>query len=69
MLLRLSEIEDIISESANARYTVVDAFSGRIIRTAVGVDREDIIDNLRQGIYILVVEDGTTVRNYKFIKR
>lgn len=69
MLLRLSEIENIISESANARYTVVDAFSGRIIRTAVGVDRADIIDNLQQGIYILVVEDGTSVRNYKFVKR
>ncbi|MDE5664344.1 MAG: T9SS type A sorting domain-containing protein, partial [Duncaniella sp.] len=69
MLLRLSEIEDIISESTNARYTVVDAFSGRIIRTAVGVNRADIIDNLQQGIYILVVEDGTSVRNYKFVKR
>lgn len=69
MLLRLSEIQDIAAESANARYTVVDAFSGRIIRTAVGADRADIIDTLQQGIYILVVEDGVSMRSYKFVKR
>ncbi|MCM1075734.1 MAG: LamG domain-containing protein [Bacteroides sp.] len=68
-LLRLSEIEDIISESANARYTVVDAYSGRIIRTAVGTDRADIIDTLSQGVYILVVEDGNGFNTYKFVKR
>ncbi|MBD5266471.1 MAG: T9SS type A sorting domain-containing protein [Bacteroides sp.] len=68
-LLRLSEIPDIIAESANARYTVVDAFSGRIIRTAVGVDRTDIVDSLQQGVYILVVEDGKDVRTFKFVKR
>ncbi len=67
-LLRLSEIKDIIASSANARYTVVDAFSGRIIRTAVGADRTDIIDNLQQGVYILVVENSNGVENYKFIK-
>lgn len=68
-LLRLSEINDIIAESANARYTVVDAFSGRILRTAVGVDRTDIIDSLQQGIYILVIEDGKETRTFKFVKR
>lgn len=68
-LLRLSDIEEIMAGSGNARYTVVDAFSGRIIRTAVGVDRTDIIDGLGQGIYILVVEDGKTLNSYKFIKR
>ena len=67
--LRLSEIEDIIAGSATARYTVVDAFSGRIIRTAVGVDRADIVDDLQQGIYVLVVEDGQSMQTYKFVKR
>ncbi len=68
-MLRLSEIEDIMAESENARYTVVDAFSGRILRTAVGSDRTDIVDSLQQGIYILVIEDGKELRTYKFIKR
>ena len=36
---------------------------------SVGVDREDIIDNLRRESISSFVEDGTTVRNYKFIKR
>lgn len=68
-MLRLSEIEDIMAESENARYTVVDAFSGRILRTAVGADRTDIVDSLQQGIYILVIEDGKELRTYKFVKR
>lgn len=68
-LLRLSEIEDILSVSATARYTVVDALSGRVIRTAVGEDRTDIIDSLSQGIYLLVVEDGKSLQTYKFVKR
>ena len=68
-MLRLSEIEDIMAESENARYTVVDAFSGRILRTAVGSDRTDIVDSLQQGIYILVIEDGKELRTYKFVKR
>lgn len=69
MLLRLSEIDDIVAESPNASYTVVDAFSGRIIRSAIGVDRTDIIDNLQKGVYILIVENGTTRNCYKFVKR
>ena len=68
-MLRLSEIEDIMAESENARYTVVDAFSGHILRTAVGSDRTDIVDSLQQGIYILVIEDGKELRTYKFVKR
>ncbi|MCM1356670.1 MAG: LamG domain-containing protein [Staphylococcus sp.] len=68
-LFRLSEIEDIVAGSTTARYTVVDAFSGRILRTAVGTDRSDIIDGLQQGIYILVVEDGKNLRSYKFVKQ
>lgn len=68
-LYRLSEIEDIIAGGANARYTVVDAMSGMVVRTAVGADRIDIVDGLAQGIYILVVENGEKVENFKFIKR
>ena len=40
-----------------------------IMRTAVGADREDILDGLAQGIYILVVEDGKSIESYKFVKR
>lgn len=68
-LLRLSDIEEIVAGSANARYTVVDAMSGIIIRTAVGTDRTDIVDGLSRGVYILVVEDGKTERCFKFVKR
>ena len=68
-LLRLSEIEDIIANGGNARYTVVNAFSGMILRTAVGSDREDIIDTLEAGVYVLVVEDGKSMRTFKFVKR
>lgn len=68
-LLRLSDIEEIVAGSANARYTVVDAMSGIIVRTAVGTDRTDIVDGLSRGVYILVVEDGKTERYFKFVKR
>lgn len=68
-LLRLSDIEEIVAGSANARYTVVDAMSGIIVRTAVGTDRTDIVDGLSRGVYILVVEDGKTERCFKFVKR
>lgn len=56
-LLKLSGIEDVTFNNENAVYTVVDAMTGIIVRTAVGLDREDIIDGLDKGIYILVVED------------
>lgn len=68
-LLRLSEIEDIIANGGYARYTVVNAFSGMIIRTAIGSDREDILDSLERGVYILVVEDGKSMQSFKFVKR
>ena len=68
-LLRLSDIEEIVAGSANARYTVVDAMSGIIVRTAVGTDRTDIVDGLSRGVYILVVEHGKTERCFKFVKR
>lgn len=67
-LLKLSGIEDVTFNNENAVYTVVDAMTGIIVRTAVGLDREDIIDGLDKGIYILVVEDGNGSRNYKFVK-
>lgn len=68
-MLKLSGIEDVTFNNANATYTVVDAMSGIIIRTAIGVDREDIVDGLDKGIYILVVEDGDKAKNYKFVKQ
>lgn len=67
-MLKLSSIEDVEFNNANATYTVVDAMTGIIVRTAIGVDREDIMDGLGKGVYILVVEDGNSSKNYKFVK-
>lgn len=68
-LYRLSEIEDIVAADGLSRFTVVNAISGMIVRSAIGVDRTDLLDNLTQGVYILVVENGNKVENFKFIKR
>ena len=69
-LYRLAEIEEIIvNGSGNSRFTVVNAMSGIIVCSAVGEDRSDIIDSLHPGVYILVVENGSKIENYKFIKR
>lgn len=69
-LYRLSEIEEIMADyTGPSRFTIVNAMSGIIVRSAVGEDRSDIIDSLNPGIYILVIETGSKVENYKFIKR
>ena len=69
-LYRLAKIEDVMANaSGSSRFTVVNAMSGIIVCSAVGEDRSDIIDSLDPGIYILVVENGSKVENYKFIKR
>lgn len=69
-LYRLSDIQDILVDSSgSSRFTVVNALSGMIVCSAVGENRSDIIDSIGPGIYILVVEKGSKVENYKFIKR
>ena len=58
-----------VYSSGNSRFTVVNALSGFVVCSAIGENRYDIIDSLDPGIYILVVENGSKVQNYKFIKR
>lgn len=62
-------IDHIVYTPGISRFTVVNALSGIGVSRGVGEDRFDIIDSLSPGIYILVVENGTKVQNYKFIKR
>ena len=68
-LYRLAEIEEIVENAGPSRFTVVNAFSGIIMCSAVGQDRKDIIDSLDPGVYILVIETGNKIDTYKFIKR
>lgn len=68
-LYSLAQVEEILATSGPSRFTVVNAFSGIVMGSAVGEDRLDIIDNLPKGVYILVIENGKKVENYKFIKR
>lgn len=68
MMLRPSEISDIIANGGYAQYTVVDAFSGIILKTAVGEGAESVIEGLDKGVYIIVVEEGTSQKAYKFRK-
>ena len=69
-LYRLAEIQEIMDDYAGtSRFTVVNAMSGIIVCSAVGENRTDIIDSLNPGIYILVIENGSKVENFKFIKR
>lgn len=66
-ILNPSQVVEIIA-GANARYTVVDAFSGMILKTAVGEGSEEIVNGLEKGVYILVVEQGNNRKAYKFHK-
>ena len=69
-LYRLSDIEEImLNGSGTSRFTVVNAMSGIVMGSAIGENRHDIIDSLDPGIYILVIQNGEKVENYKFIKR
>lgn len=68
LAMRPSEVADIIANSGYARYTVVDAFSGIILKTAVGEDAQDVVNDLEKGVYILVIEQGDVQKAYKFRK-
>ena len=69
-LYRLSEVNEIIAGgSERARCTIVNPFSGVIVRTAIGAASEELIDTLAPGIYILVIEDAGQTQTYKFVKR
>ncbi|MCH5239823.1 MAG: Por secretion system protein [Muribaculaceae bacterium] len=58
-----------IFATGNSRFTVVNAMSGIVVCSAIGENRFDIMDSLDPGVYIIVIENGSKVENYKFIKR
>ncbi|MCH5234711.1 MAG: Por secretion system protein [Muribaculaceae bacterium] len=63
-----ASVHPVLSTGAS-RFTVVNAMSGIVVCSVSGEDRWDIIDSLAPGIYILVVENGSKVENYKFVKK
>ena len=64
-----SAVEEIIAVSGNADFTVVDALSGQIVKAAKGEAGKGITNGLEKGIYILVIDNGSTKETHKFIKK
>ncbi len=63
-----SAVEEIIANiSGNATFTVVDALSGQIVKTAKGNASKGITEGLEKGIYILTIQDGTAKESHKFL--
>lgn len=67
--LAQSGIDDIMTGSTEARWMVVDAMSGRLIRSSVGLDSASLTDNVAPGVYIIVKTLGNSREVYKFVKR
>lgn len=64
-----SAVEEIIAVSGNADFTVVDALSGRVVKAAKGEAGKGITNGLEKGIYVLVIDNGSTKETHKFIKK
>lgn len=64
-----SSVEEIIAVSGNAEFTVVDAFSGRVVKTAKGEAGKGITEGLEKGVYVLVIDNGSAKETHKFIKK
>ncbi len=62
-------VEEIIACSSNSEFTLVDAFSGKIIKSAKGDAGKGITSDLSKGVYILVIDNGKSKESYKFIKK
>lgn len=60
-------VEEMIVESGNATFSVVDALSGRIVRSAAGESAKGITNGLPSGIYILLIDNGSTRETQKFL--
>ena len=63
-----SGVETIVIEGENVNYTIVDAFSGLIVGTAVNGNLDSVMTSLVKGIYIIVSDNGSTRKAYKFRK-
>ncbi|MDE6380753.1 MAG: T9SS type A sorting domain-containing protein [Muribaculaceae bacterium] len=64
-----SAVEEIIAVRGNADFTVVDAFTGRIVKYAKGEAGKGITNGLEKGIYVLVIDNGSYKETHKFIKK
>lgn len=62
-------VEELIAISGNSNFTVVDAFSGRVVKTAKGEAGKGITEGLEKGVYVLVIEQNGEKKTEKFIKR
>lgn len=65
----LSAVEEIIAANVNSEFTVVNAFSGETVKKAKGDSCKGITEGLEKGIYVLVIDNGTTKETRKFIKK
>ncbi|MCH5346732.1 MAG: putative Ig domain-containing protein, partial [Muribaculaceae bacterium] len=64
-----SGVEAIDTDNANTLYTVVDIYSGAIVRQAYGNGGHEIMNQVAPGVYVLVVDKGANRDVYKFIRR
>lgn len=64
-----SAVEEIIAISGESEFTVVDAFSGRVVKTAKGEAGKGITEGLEKGVYILVIDNKIAIETHKFIKK
>lgn len=64
-----SAVEEIIAINGNADFSIVDVLSGRIVKTAKGEAGKGITSGLEKGIYVLVIENGSSKETHKFIKK
>ena len=64
-----TSVDRLIYSGGTSRVTVVNAMSGIVVCSAVGEGYTDMLDSLDAGIYIVVIENGSKVENFKFIKR
>ena len=54
--------------SGPARLTVVDAVTGQVVRTAVGMP-SDVTSGLAKGVYLLVIQNGLSREVRKFVQK
>ncbi len=63
-----SAVEEIIAAvNGNANFTVVDALSGQVVKSAKGAAGKGITAGLEKGIYVVVIDNGSSKESHKFI--
>ncbi|MDE6342968.1 MAG: T9SS type A sorting domain-containing protein, partial [Muribaculaceae bacterium] len=64
-----SSVGEMAVDAENAIYSVIEAFSGRIVKTARGEAGKTITEGLEKGMYILMIERGSSKETRKFVKK